>query len=190
MILNKRYQLLLLVFILMIGGFIALPYLKAQQIQTIIHKQDEAAWNNEIDPEYFKEYTRTLLDGMLRLKMAADMKRGKTREAMQDYSFASKTLEKHVKTLVSSQGMPRLLCAEILNDVAKKDQIGDCWQADGHVKWLGPDRAAIEYINPTRNWRSRLLLQRTGLLSWHVVDVELPLDQILESFVTTLKAAK
>jgi len=184
------YVFLLLGFIQLAVLFFASPYMTAQKISEIIHTKDEAAWAKEIDQDYFKKYMRALLDGMLRIKMSADMERGKTREAMQDYTFASKTLEKHVNELVSSQGMPRFLCAEILDDVAKKDQSGNCWQADGHVKWLGLNRAAIEYINPKRDWRSRLLLQRTGLLSWQVVDVELPLDQILETFVSSLKAAR
>ncbi|WP_198242990.1 DUF2939 domain-containing protein [methane-oxidizing endosymbiont of Gigantopelta aegis] len=184
------YVFLLLGFIQLAALFVASPYMTAQKIAEIIHTEDEAAWAKEIDQDYFKKYTRALLDGMLRIKMSADIQRGHTREALQDYTFASKTLEKHVNKLVSNQGIPRFLCGEVLEDVAKNDQTGGCWQAKGSVKWLGLNRAAIEYINPKRNWHSRLLLQRTGLLSWRVVDVELPLDQILQTFVNTLKAAE
>ncbi len=182
------YFFLLLGFIQLAAVFVASPYMEAQNIREIVQAKDEKAWEQKIDRDYLQKYNRTLLDGLLRAKMTVDRQTIGLREAMQDYQFAKKTsLVKEGKRLASTQGIARLLCAEILNPPAAQDKPTGCWALESQVKWLGLNNVALEFENPGKHWRSRLLLQRDGLLSWRVVDIELPVEEMLNQFAVHMK---
>jgi hypothetical protein len=104
------YIFLLLGFIQLAAIFVASPYMMSQKIARIVMSNDTQAWEAEIDQEYFQKYSRTLLDGLLRAKMAVDQQHIGIREAMQDYQFAKKTsLVKEGRRLSSTQGIARIL---------------------------------------------------------------------------------
>ncbi len=177
------YIFLLLGFIQLAAIYVASPYMASQNIAEIVQSEDETAWTEKADRDYLKKYSRTLLDGLLQAQMMRDQKTIGLREAMLNYQFARKTaLAKEVDLLTSAKGLPRLMCAEIINPPANQDNPADCWAMNGRVKWLGPNKVALEYENPGKHWRSRLFLQRDGLLSWRVVDIELPVEQMLNQF--------
>jgi len=46
----------------------------------------------------------------------------------------------------------------------------------------------VYFTNPVTAWQSVLLLQRTGLFSWQVSGVELPIEEMLAAYAKQLKA--
>ncbi len=177
------YVFLLLGFMQLAAVFVASPYMAAQKIAEIASSNNETAWSEKADRDYLKKYSKTLLDGLLQAQMMKDQKTIGLREAMLNYQFARKTaLAKEVNLLTSPKGLPRLLCAEIINPPASQDNRAGCWGLNAQVKWLGLNKVALEYANPDKHWVSRLILKRDGLLSWRVVDVELPVDKMLKQF--------
>ncbi len=178
------YIALLSIFLLIGGVFIISPFVAANALSTAVRDNQTEHWQQQIQADYFKEYSRTLLKGMLRVKLAVESNNpAGVKAAMQDYQAAKDLVILQADKIVEPKGFAHLLCGEVSRypEVPEQNKVG-CWALDGDVRWQSLTHAVVSYRNPEQGWESHLQLERTGLFSWQAVSIELPIDAMLEQF--------
>lgn len=182
--LTWSYKVSLCFIVLFFVSFVVSPSIAAHALSVAVVRQESENWRQQVDKDYFHRYSRALMDGFLRAKLALDSNNDEgIRAAMQDYQFAKTTVLPKAGQFAEPKGFAHLLCGEVTSYPELPEQHDQgCWVLDGDVQWHSLSRISVNYLNPERNWTSRLQFQRIGLFTWQVVDIDLPVESMLERF--------
>lgn len=184
MCLTWPYKLMIFSILLLAGGFVVSPSIAARALSEAVNQQQAENWRHQVDSNYFQRYSQALMDGFLRAKLALDSAgEGNLRVAMQDYQFAKTSMLPKATEFAEPNGFAHLVCGEVtLYPELPEHHDQGCWVLDGDVQWHSLDHVSVNYNNPQKNWTSRLQFRRTGLFTWQAVDIDLPVELMLEGF--------
>ena len=183
---KNSYKIIFSGFILIIVLFSLSPLFTLQSINKAIDEKDKAQWQTLIKTKVFQESAHKLLIGLADLKMYAEMKQNPA-QAMMDNTFAKQQIPRIAAKFSDMQGIKHLLCGEITNDPhAEITNKQGCWQLDGELSWQSLTRTKITFNNPETNWKTSLILERVGIFQWQAIDIELPVDAIIERFAKSV----
>jgi len=177
------YKFLLAAIILLSTAFAASPFIAMQALADAVKENNTELWQARVKSTHLSEYTRKLLDGLLRARLSLELRRKETdtATAMLDYTFAQSAIDRQSKKIVAVNGFAHLLCAEVVRfpEYPAQHDSG-CWALDGQLHWQSLTRVKVSYKNPGTGWLSHLYLERTGFFYWQAVGIELPVDEMLK----------
>lgn len=183
------YKLLLVTLLLAGTGFAVSPFIAMYALADSTKDNNTERWKAQVETAQLSEYTSKLLDGLLRVKMSLEMRSKKTdtATAMQDYTFAQSGINRQSRKIVAPKGFAHLLCGEVARYPEYPAQHdSECWALDGQLHWQSLTRVKVSYKNPESGWFSHLYLDRTGLFNWQVVDIELPVEEMIKQLESQL----
>ena len=104
-----------------------------------------------------------------------------------DYTFAQSALGRQSSKMATAKGFAFLLCGEAARfpDYPVQHDSG-CWALDGQLHWQSLTRVEVSYKNPESGWLSHLYFERTDLFNWQVIDIDLPVEEMLKQFENQL----
>ena len=180
------YRILFSVLLLAALGFGLGPWLTMKQIANAATGNDSQSWPALVRTEAMQDYAGQILTALLDLKMQADLKKNPG-DAMRDNLQGRTEVKANAESLTQPQGLRHLLCGELRIDVAPSPAEADsCWALRGTIRWESPMQARAVFSHPQTHWQSSLILRRTGLFSWRAVDIELPVDAIIDRYAASL----
>lgn len=180
------YRIVLIVALLTGVAFVAGPWWTLRQITMAATENDGEAWQRLVNVKDIQSYTGQLLKTMMDSKLLVDIRKAPG-EAIRDYQQSSDRLAIAVQQLNEPKAFPRLACGEVLDDVAGAAEAGGCWALDGEMQWQSPLLVRVVFTHPQTHWQSSLFLLRTGLFSWQLDSIDLPVDAMLERFAALAK---
>ena len=101
------YKLLLAAILLLSTAFAASPFIAMHDLANAVKENNTEQWQARVKNSTFNEYTRKLLDGLLRARLSLEMqsKNISTVTAMQDYTFAQSAIDRQSRKIVTTKGL-------------------------------------------------------------------------------------
>lgn len=182
------YQLLVLVLLVGIYGFMRQPAVLVDDLQATLESKNEAEWQKLTEAIGAQETSKSLMQGLLQMKYVADWNAGNRSDAMNSYYGALELVDELSVKLAGTAGFTHFLCGELASfPTLPEKSLTGCWLLEGDLIWRSPTQVQVSFVNPEQGWQSSLLLERDGLFGWHVADVELPIEEILAVYQKRLE---
>lgn len=173
------YRIVLIVAILTGVAFVAGPWWTLRQITAASKQDDGEAWRRLVNVEDIRAYTGGFLNALLESKLQLDMQKSPG-EALQAYFEGKGLVEAMSERSIRPEALQQLVCGEVLGDVKKPAELEGCWALKGDMQWQSPLLVKVTFTHPQHRWQSKLLLLRTGMFTWKLDSIELPVQAILE----------
>jgi len=182
------YRLLVVVLLVGIYGFMRQPVVLVDELKATLESKDEVEWQALTATVEAEAVSKKLMQGLLKLKYAADWNQGHRADAMTSYYGALEQVDELSVKLAGTEGFTHFLCGDLANfPVLPEKNMTGCWLLEGDLSWRSATQVQVALVNPEQGWRSFLLLERDGLFAWHVAGVELPIDEMLAAYQKRLQ---
>ena len=177
------YQLLMLLLLLAVYGFMRQPAVLLGDLKTTLANKDEMQWQVLTSDAQIQTFSKALMQGLLKMKYAADWESGDRKGAMDNYYAGQEKLDVLSHKFAGTEGFRHFICGDLTGFLEQPEKSAEgCWQLDGELLWVSPTQVRVYFANPVTGWQSSLLLQRDSLFSWKVAAVELPVEEILAAY--------
>lgn len=175
------YRILLGCLLLGASIFSLGPWWTMQSINRAVQEKNTGQWPELVKQSDLQDLAGKMLAGMLDLKMYAEIEKNPS-EALRDNLAGKELIPKTAQILSGPVGIGHLLCGDLRSDPASAIAVNGCGVLDGELSWESPTRVRVTFTNLDMHWQTSLILARVGLLQWQAVDIDLPVDAILERF--------
>lgn len=172
-------------FLLLVTGvyfFVRQPTILMDELRSSLKSHDEARWQDLIDNAQVPEYSKILMQSLLKMKYHFDWNAGQREDAMKTYYDGVEQLDDLSHQFASTKSFPHFICGELVNFSQRLNNDNGCWQLDGILQWMSPTRVKVLFENPGNGLQSTMTLQRIGLLDWQVEKVDLPVEKIFQQY--------
>ena len=179
----------MLLLLLGVYGFMRQPAVLLDDLKTTLDNKDEGQWQALTSAAQLQPYSKELMQGLLKMKYAADWEQGHRADAMNSFYAGQEQLDGLSEKLAGTEGFRHFICGDLTGFLEQPEkQTEGCWQLDGVLRWVSPTQVRVTFTNPETSWQSSLLLQREGLFSWKVAAADLPIEEILAAYQQRLMA--
>ncbi len=140
-------------------------------------------WSEKVREPALISYAERVLAGLLEAHLRVGLSKNPS-QALADYQYGNSRLQAQARHLARPYGLPFLICGDFLSDPSQPPtQTGGCWNYQGKFHWRSPVSVKVSLVNPDTQWQSQLFLKRTGLFTWQLEDIDLPVGRILQNSV-------
>ena len=183
------YQIMAVICIVILTGFMRQPDALLQELQATIEKGEETKWQSLMAEAELQPYAKAIMEAYIKMKYSEGLQAEGPMSATNSYYLGLGALDDLSQQLAKTKGFRYMMCADLASfpKSSVKNTEG-CWQLSGEVEWQSATQVRVYFTNPVTAWQSVLLLQRTGLFSWQVSGVELPIEEMLAAYAKQLKA--